>query len=224
MQRTRVTLLQCLLYAITGLAAMSGMRASAATLCVNQNPKSGCPYTTIGAAVAAAAVRGHDQRRPRPLCRRRAYHPTGFADRRGCTMDDHQRQRPVERHLHRRHQRQPNHPRQQHADQCDGQRVYRAERQFREDPGAQRLERHLWGNQVERNNLALSTIGTCPGSPLSRRTRARIAAKASISSASIIRQSPTIPYRTTLAVFCSAMIPDRPRQRDPGKRGARQRL
>ena len=34
---------------------MSGMRASAATLCVNQNPKSGCPYTTIGAAVAAAA-------------------------------------------------------------------------------------------------------------------------------------------------------------------------
>lgn len=55
MQRTRVTLLQCLLYAITGLAAMSGAQASAATLCVNQNPKSGCPYTTIGAAVAAAA-------------------------------------------------------------------------------------------------------------------------------------------------------------------------
>ena len=55
MQRTRVTLLQCLLYAITALAAMSGIQASAATLCVNQNPKSGCPYTTIGAAVAAAA-------------------------------------------------------------------------------------------------------------------------------------------------------------------------
>ncbi len=55
MQRTRVMLLQCLLYAITGLAAVSGMQASAATLCVNQNPQSGCPYTTIGAAVAAAA-------------------------------------------------------------------------------------------------------------------------------------------------------------------------
>jgi parallel beta-helix repeat protein len=37
-----------------GLAATSGMRASAATLCVNQNPRSGCPYATIGAAVAAA--------------------------------------------------------------------------------------------------------------------------------------------------------------------------
>ena len=34
------------------------MQASAATLCVNQNPKSGCPYTTIGAAVAAAASGG----------------------------------------------------------------------------------------------------------------------------------------------------------------------
>lgn len=34
---------------------MSGMQASAATLCVNQNPQSGCPHTTIGAAVAAAA-------------------------------------------------------------------------------------------------------------------------------------------------------------------------
>ena len=56
MQRTRVTLLQCLLYAITALTAMSGIQASAATLCVNQNPKSGCPYTTIGAAVAAAAA------------------------------------------------------------------------------------------------------------------------------------------------------------------------
>ncbi len=55
MQRTRVKILQYFLYSIAGLAAISGMEASAATLCVNQNPKSGCPYNTIGAAVAAAA-------------------------------------------------------------------------------------------------------------------------------------------------------------------------
>jgi parallel beta-helix repeat protein len=39
-----------------GLAVTVGDRASAATLCVNQNPRAGgCAYATIGAAVAAAA-------------------------------------------------------------------------------------------------------------------------------------------------------------------------
>lgn len=56
MQRIRVRFLQCLLFATGSLAAISGMQASAATLCVNQNPKSGCAYTTIGAAVAAATA------------------------------------------------------------------------------------------------------------------------------------------------------------------------
>jgi hypothetical protein len=37
------------------LVAIGGSAASAATLCVNPNPRAGCAYTTIGAAVSAAA-------------------------------------------------------------------------------------------------------------------------------------------------------------------------
>jgi hypothetical protein len=37
------------------IALLNAEPTSAATLCVNQNPSSGC-YTTIGAAVAAAAA------------------------------------------------------------------------------------------------------------------------------------------------------------------------
>lgn len=39
---------------LVGVAALTCEGASAATLCVNQNPKSGC-YTTVGGAVSAAA-------------------------------------------------------------------------------------------------------------------------------------------------------------------------
>lgn len=42
------------MFLLAGLAVLVSEAASAATLCVNQNPQSGC-YTTIGAAIAAAA-------------------------------------------------------------------------------------------------------------------------------------------------------------------------
>lgn len=144
MQRTRVMLLQCLLSAITGLAAMSGMQASAATLCVKSKSPIGLSAYDDRRCCRSRRLRGHDQRRPRPLCRRRAYYPTGLADRGRCTMDDHQRQGPLERHLYRRHQRRrDDHPRRQHADQCDGHRVYRAKCQFRGNFGAQCLQCHV---------------------------------------------------------------------------------
>lgn len=53
MQRTLANSLKYLIFTTTGVVAAAAT-ASAATLCVNPNPKSGCAYTTIGAAVAAA--------------------------------------------------------------------------------------------------------------------------------------------------------------------------
>lgn len=50
-----MTSLKCCAMLLTGIAAVLGGGASAATLCVDQNPRSGC-YATIGAAVAAAAA------------------------------------------------------------------------------------------------------------------------------------------------------------------------
>ena len=151
MQRTRVTLLQCLLYAITALAAMSGMQASAATLCVNQNPKSGCPYTTIGAAVAAAASGdtinvapgryAEDVHIIQPVsligagAQWTVINAKGLAN--GIFIDG------INGAAH-------DYSRQQHAGQCHGQRVYREKRQFRGDSGAQRLERHLVGQSGQR--------------------------------------------------------------------------
>ncbi len=53
MQRPLVRSLKYLIFTTIGLVAAAAT-ASAATLCVNPNPRSGCAYTTIGAAVAAA--------------------------------------------------------------------------------------------------------------------------------------------------------------------------
>ncbi len=55
MQRQLASSLKYLIFVTTGLAAAT-TGASAATLCVNPSPRSGCAYTTIGAAVAAAAA------------------------------------------------------------------------------------------------------------------------------------------------------------------------
>lgn len=54
MQLIRAASWRSFLFAAASFAAMSAVAASAASLCVNQNPRSGCPYATIGAAVAAA--------------------------------------------------------------------------------------------------------------------------------------------------------------------------
>ena len=56
MQQKHARYLPCFVLAAVGFAAATAPPAMAATACVNQNPKSGCAYRTIGAAVAAAAA------------------------------------------------------------------------------------------------------------------------------------------------------------------------
>jgi parallel beta-helix repeat protein len=55
MQQQLAARLRSLAVFAASLVAIGGSAASAATLCVNPNPRAGCAYTTIGAAVSAAA-------------------------------------------------------------------------------------------------------------------------------------------------------------------------
>jgi parallel beta-helix repeat protein len=56
MRRKLAARLHNLVFLSASLVAAGAVGASAATLCVNPNPRSGCAYTTIGAAVGAAAA------------------------------------------------------------------------------------------------------------------------------------------------------------------------